>query len=512
MDDNGLATAVSVGTTQITAAMDGVSSTPVTLEVTDGSTLEIHVVDADTREPVAGAEVYLGTDQVSTYIADDQGNVTVMADDDALSGPQTVTAYHPDYFHATLIEVKSRRVVVPLRSKATLDYGEFTGCVDFGEMKETSDYSQLSDILIGLMTRSFFGNPLSLDPNSIIGTFRKVDVCGYVMDIPMNIVGEAACADIPDFAVPGPPGTYGAYMLAGVVNLDDLFQWLADDPNLFYNLGKMLMLFPDMYNFSYSYTEDVVIDPDITPPPPGPNGDPCANQDFVVSPSGKTDYPLLVKVPSLPSGISAEYPPIVFAIADMGDAGFLPIGVNGANGGTVANVYHAQEFLARPLYAMVLASENGVGYEGAYVAVMGQKTSEDDPVMLPDFLDLIQPASFSLQDETYSFYPVADTGVYRTVMTYRFRQPTNTTIKETLYWDLYQPPDLTTTVLPSIPTAPEALMPGWELYQRDWEFFSYDTGAYSFDVLTMDPNLTIYDATVILERISRNKKYHIENG
>ncbi len=508
IDETGLATALAVGTTIITATMEELSSDPVVLEVTDGSTLTVQAVDADTGEPVPNAEIYLGVETVTTYAADEEGVATISADDGSLDGPQTVTAYHPDYYHATVFDVKSRRIIVPLRSETSTDYDEFTGCVDFDQMGSLA----LKDLRIGLITRSFYGNPLSLDINTLLGDFRKVDVCGYAMDMPANIVGEAYCADIPNFEVPGPPGTYSAYMLAGDLQLDTVFGWLEEDQDIFYNLGLMMMLIPNMYEFSYSYVPDVSIDPDVPPPQPGEDGDPCANETFIVSPSGVTDYPLTVEIPAMPSGVSAEYPPAVFAIADIGERGFLPVGVNGATGGTTATVFHAQEFLDRPLYAMILASEYGVGNEGAYVAVMGRKTSETEAIVTPDFLDLIQPEAFNILERTYSFYPVAGTSLYRTVMSYRFRLPENTTVRQTLLWDLYQSPDSTTTILPSIPTSPETLLPEWDLWHMDWEFFSYDTGVYSFDVLTMDGSLTVYDAMLLLERISRNKKYEIEKG
>jgi len=508
VDESGLVTALSVGTAQITATVEGVTSEPVLLEVTDGAVLTVQVVDADSGEPVPGAEVYLGVDEVTIFAAGEDGIAVIRAEDGSLEGRQTVTAYHPDYYHATLFDVVGRRVTVPLRSKASTDYGEFTGCVDFDEMGNLPK----TKLRIGLVSRSFYGNPLSLDPNALIGDFRRVDICGYAMDLPANIVGEAVCADIPNFAVPGPPGDYGAYMLAGDLDLATLFGWLEEDPDIFYNLGLMMMLIPNMYEFSYDYAPEVTIDPDAPVPTPSPDGDPCATESFIMSPAGVTDYPLNVQVPALPSGVAAEYPPAVFAIADMGDQGFLPVGVNGANGGTTATVFHAAEFLERPLYAMILASEYGVGNDGAYVAVMGRKTSEEEPVKPPDFLDLIQPASFSIADRTYTFYPVAGVDVYRTVMYYRYRMPENTTVRQTLEWDLYQASDSTTTVLPSIPTSPETLLPDWELYHMDWEFFGYDTGDYSYDVLTTDESLTVWESTVVLERITRNKKYKVEEG
>jgi hypothetical protein len=54
-------------------------------------------------------------------------------------------------------------------------------------------------------------------------------------------------------------------------------------------------------------------------------------------------------------------------------------------------------------------------------------------------------------------------------------------------------------------------MSEWTFYAMDWEFFAYDDGDLTFDIFTADPNLTVFDSTLLLDRISRNKIYSVQN-
>jgi hypothetical protein len=487
VDDHGNVTPVGPGTTFIAAIVGDVTSQQVQLEVVGTGILSVKVVDADTRQPIAGADVYRGMDGTDTVTTDANGEATFTG---TFSGAQTVTAHAESYHYATVADAISRQIEIPIRSLASAVQGSFSGDVDFSAMGEVG----LREIRVGLITRSFSGNPLSLDTNTIIGKYRKVEVCGTTTSLPSNIVGEvSSCETDPallKYAVPGPSGTYDSYLLAGDLNLNDVLTWLTD-PEIFTNLGKLLLSINNMYEFSFDLGQDIVIQ--------APND----TAGVPVAPDGKTSSPLTVDVPLLPNGISVDYPPVAFAIADMGERGNLPVGLAGATAGTKVPIFHPPMtgiLQDRPLTALIMACDQGVGHDGAYVAVSGREEVSGETVKTPPFMDLILKKDYDLAARTFSFLPVADATLYRSIFSWQLKQDGVTT---EVIWDVYQPPAETTVTLPSIPGTPEMI-------DVDWEFFAYDNGEkYPFEVFTSGQDVDVYDSSLILQRISRNKLYNL---
>lgn len=493
IDATGHATAVAPGSTDITAIADGVESNAAVLEVLATGVMYVKVIDADLKTPVANASVYLGQDAAQVFTTDADGNATVTGD---FSGPQTLTGTQADFHNATLLSVLDRSVTIPLRSKASTTEGKYSGSVDFSGMGNLPDNRH---IRVGLITRSFYGNPLSLDTNTIIGSYRKVNVCGADTYIPSNIVGQvpSTCTQDPNlslYSVPGPSGTYDSYMLAGDLVANDVLSWLTDT-TIFSNLGKLLITIENMYEFSYNFEQDISIT--------APND----TTGVLLAPAGTTDSVLTVKVPKLPSGIDPSYLPVAFAIADTGERGFLPIGIAGARESSTVAVYHAHEFDNIPTYGLVMAAESGVGAAGAYVATMAQPTPGTTVVTPPDFLQLLQPDKLQTDPTTRNFvwYPVADSNVYRSVFTWTHK--VNKKWTEHLVWDVYAPIEVTSFTLPEIPGSLPFVgydgLDGNDGY-INWELWAYDNQGQDFNDFTSNPALSIYDSSVDLYRMSRN--------
>jgi len=502
IDGTGVATPVSPGTTTIQASLGYITSDPVPLEVFEDGRLVVRVVDADIGAPVEGARVYLGVESSTPVLTDAQGEAEIRGD---FSGRQTVTSYHPDYHWATVAKVLNRRITIPARSQANSIQGTLSGTADFSNL----GLLRRSEVRIGLVTRSFLENPLILDTSTLIGDYREVDVCGALLDLPSNIAGElpANCAtseSLETWAVPGPTGTYDLYMLAGDLPLETVLRWAAD-PSVFSNLGKLMQDIENLDQFAYDYETDLeIVAPDV-------------NAGTVMTPDGATDGALAVEVPYLPSGIVGRYPAAVIALRDVGPAGMLPIGVAGADGGVTATVYHAAEFASERLSAVLLAAEQGVGAEGAYVAVMGTQSEPGATIVPPDFMELLHEDEVHYEPTWYTFVPIPDVSVYRSVFTWKFTQTVGEgadqqTIVKYVYWDVYQPPTTNVVDVPDIDKRPRAVYSaeGWDYSWVQWELFGYDDGDWTFDDFTFDPDVTLYDSGVIVERVSRNLVYNLD--
>lgn len=502
IDATGHATAVSPGSTDITAVVEGVESNTAVLEVLPTGIIYVKVIDADLKTPVANANVYLGQDGTQAFTTDSEGKATLTGD---FAGAQTITGTHTDFHYASLVGVLDRSVTIPLRSVASTTQGQYSGSTDFSGMGPLPDSRH---IRVGLITRSFYGNPLALDTTTIIGAYRKVNVCGADTYIPSNIVGQvpSTCPQDPNlvlYSVPGPTGTYDSYMLAGDLVLNDVLSWLTDT-TIFTNLGKLLISIENMYEFSYNFEQDISIE--------APNN----TQNILLAPSGTTDAVMTVKVPKLPSGIDPSFLPVAFTIADMGERGFLPIGIAGARESSTVAVYSAHEFDSVPKYGLVMAAESGVGEEGAYVAVMAQPKPGTTVANPPDFMQLLQPDKLTTDPTTRSFhwYGVEDTNVYRSVFTWMHKVGPSGSKKwvEHLVWDVYAPSDVTNFVLPDVPGAQPFVgydgLEGVEGYVN-WELWSYDNQGQDFNDFTSSQDQSIYDSSVDLYRMSRNIIYDL---
>ncbi len=502
IDATGVVKPVAPGTTTIRASLGYVSSDPVPLEIFEDGRLIVKVVDAETGQPVEGARVYLGVDSSTPVLTGADGEAEITGD---FSGRQTVTSYHPDYHWVTLTKVLNRRIVIPARSQANSLQGTLTGTADFSNLGSL-DRGQ---VRIGMVTRSFIESPLTLDTSTLIGDYRQVDVCGALLDLPSNIAGElpANCASsesLETWAVPGPTGTYDLYMLAGDLPLTTVLRWAAN-PTIFTNLGLLMMDIPNLDQFAYDQAQGLdIVAPDI-------------NAGTVMTPDGSTSSALQVEVPSLPSGIVGNYPPTVIALLDLGGGGMLPIGVAGTEGNTTASVYHGPSFDGQLLSAVILAAEKGVGAEGAYSVVMGSQATPGETIVTPEFMDLLYEDEVHYEPTWYTFIPIPDVTVYRSVFTWRFTQTVGEgadqqTIVKLVYWDVYQPPTTNVVDVPDIDKRPRAVYgaEGWTYKSVQWELFGYDNGDWTFDEFTFDPNVTVYDSGILLERVSRNLVYNLD--
>jgi len=325
--------------------------------------------------------------------------------------------------------------------------------------------------------------------------------------VPSNDVGQTQCDDqaseseqeaMGTFSIPATNGLYDTYMLSGDLPYSTVVKWIDDAETLFTNLGVLLKSISNMNEFAYDHQSSLeVVD----------SGKVLLEG---VAPDGYTSSGLRIRVPDRPEGIEEAYLPMIFAIADMGDAGSLPVGIAGADYGETGTVwYSSDEFGDRPLIGLILAGDQGVGALGAYVSVMGVLDPENPEVITPEFMEVLQLDSenSNLDERTFAYHPISSVGVYHSIFTIRDNvqnpdDPTGPSVVRAVLWDLYAPHTNDTVHLPDIPDAPVFNdSPRWDY----WEIFGYDTGIRTFETFTSDPDLNVFDATLLIERSSRNK-------
>ena len=522
VDAAGVVTALATGETLITASGGGKTSSYVTIKVIETGKILVQVVD-EAGAGIPEAKVYLG--DTSQGLTDELGRIEITGE---FTGPQTVTAVKSGFHYATLMEVKNRDLRIPLRVQA--ETTSFAGNVDFTQMDDVRN----NELRIGLITRSVSENPLALDFNTIVGDFREVVLCGIPLDLPSNFVGVSPQCniEITDYSVPGPQGDYAAFALVGDLPLSETLAVLQD-PLFYQNLGDfMLQIGGEISSFSF----DVMTDISLT------SGAVTEGIDPV--PDGLLSDSIVADVPLLPDGVDGDTPPLLFVVANMGETGFLPIGL--AGGDDFVQIYHPplEGALAdRPISVVAMAARGGVGSDGPYAAVMADKEEGDSIVELPEFMNLVELGTVNLTTREFPFYPVSDATLYRSVFSF-FRKKSDN-IPE-LEWDVYQEvgvpplpePDPTPTEAPTevatprpgeTPTeAPTAaatpfppvtiesfllrlpLIPGSPtLKDFDWEITAYDAPVGTFEGYAGTSGPNILESGQLLTRMSRNQIYRI---
>lgn len=512
VDAAGMLTGLAEGTTTVSAQGNGFTSNAISVSIVAGGEMRVQVVDAYSGSGLEGAEVF--DHDTSVGVTDADGWITVDIDGRQL---QTVTAKVDGYYLASILGTQSRQIRLPLRPvKSPVS---FSGLADFSAI---DDRLRTTEIRLGIITRSVQENPLALDFNTLIGPNRLVDLCGVEVYLPANFVGQAqACGiDILEYEVPAEPGTYAAYGLAGDLNLQDM-QALLNNPDFYTNLGAFLSdLGPTLQNFAWSVVDDINMDSgeDVTDLP----------MDF----AGRIDQSVIIRVPDLPDGATAEFPPMQFIAADMGDQGFLPIGI--AGGTDLVQVYHPPltgVLAGKTIQGMAMAAQNGVGSEGPYSMTMAAKKTDDplEILELPPFLPLLFTAQMDISGREFEFFPLEGATLYRSVIVFTRENPR-------VEWDLYQlydaptvprlptptptPGEGTPTATPT-PTATAAPSPYWALRIPNipgtpqfrnfhWDISAYDTDRGTFESFVVgDSGGDLVEAAKFNNRLSRNIQYNL---
>jgi hypothetical protein len=179
VDKDGLVTAHSVGTVQLSASWDKLAEA-VSLTVIDDGVLTVTVIDATTGSPIPDAKVKVF--EGSAYSTDASGQAAPAVTD---GGPVEVSAYISGYVPVTIWQTVSRNIVIPMQSTDVFEArGTATGRVDF----DSVDSGGGADIVMGMVMPSMPYGPLLLDPDDLLAEDRTVTVYGIDADVPANLV------------------------------------------------------------------------------------------------------------------------------------------------------------------------------------------------------------------------------------------------------------------------------------------------------------------------------------
>lgn len=371
------------GEATLTASWKGHEATA-TLTATDGNTLELTLLDAETGLPVENGSASLGDDDRTS--ADEDGRVTLTPSD---SGGVWVNAWAKNYIPITIADTVSRDLTVPLRSRCSAEESvTFAGDSDFSSVDEGSVYEDLS---IGLAVASFRHGPLFFDVESLVGEDRTVSIYGVSATIPSNIFVKDM---VPDYEGATTPGDFDVWSMAGPVPITDLTSGLNGSGDVLGLLEDNLARFSFGWSGTYTAGEDETVTVDVAPDTP-------------------YEEEVTVQIPMLSSGFSGDEEALVLVV-DETTSGLHSVTGLGLGTGTVTARRAPTSAVSdvERTHALVIAQADGIG-SGEAMAYAAAEVESDGTAMPPDFQDLPSITSFSGSTREYSTSTDADVTLVR---------------------------------------------------------------------------------------------------
>ncbi len=306
VDADGVVTALSRGRAAIVATVDDQQVTMPYDVVTDHKVV-VHVFDAATGDPLEGMRVRVG--QASTWQTEGVSNRLGKVELDYLLGEAfEVTSWGHDRVPATVFDVVSREVRVPLRALDAIDpvIGSVTGSVDLDGVPTGG----AGDIKIGIALPSLVDGPLLIDTDRLAGPNREVTLYGVTANVPSNIYVRDAAET---YELPAAEGSTGVWTVAAPMPIDDVTSGMAGATDA---LGVMLEHLADV---AWDWTEGVTLEA---------GGSGTAN----LAPDTPLALNYAVDVGDLSVGFSGDEDALVLVGDVLAEQGFAPIGVGVGTG------------------------------------------------------------------------------------------------------------------------------------------------------------------------------------
>ena len=462
-----------------TATQPEPTDTPVNL------TLSVTVADSVSGAPVSQVALY--DDGAFLGYTNAQGVFTKVMPN---NNRRTLTGIKDGYHFVTLQGTPSMTVRLPIRK--VVGTGYVGGDVDFSKLSSLT----VSELRLGLVTRSIYENPVGLDFNTIIAGYRDVDLCGIQLTLPSNFVGALrACPAVTDYVVPGTAGAYSMFTFVGDLPKAQAIATLTT-PNFYENLGKVFGDFQDSLDeFEYIVTPSVTLNANATTTlNPQPDGPTSASTNVVLG--------------DLPDGITEDTPPLTIMIADMGATGYLAVGLAGGSG--TVSVYHAPftgALAGKPVMAMAMAGEGGVGSAGPFVAVQGRQESPGAAIVMPEFMPILRVIQSNATTRSFPYTSVEGADLYKVI--FRFHDANDI---EWDYYQLYSADDLQgdapvngAQILSRLPDIDQLPL----IHNMDWLVSAYDTGGVPFELYASPDGPGLEDADMDTDRMARHLRYNI---
>ncbi len=364
----GVVTPLAEGTTQVTATFQEVDAAPSLITVMAPGALTVRVVDAADGAPLLGAELTIGgSDEPVAYAVTGEDGIGHL--EGAFSGPVTVTAKAADHYRTSVVDVATRNLRLAVEPKPVDEGGSLEGSAAWW------DESEALQVQLGFVAASSRVNPVFFDFLTLVGPDRVLDIYGYDLEMPSNVVvGEQA----PAFAAPAPEGPAAVYAFTGAFDIADVQQAIegAGDG------GEVSALLETLA--AHLRDVDYAIETGWSVPSGG------VVDVGTLQPYASVTRDVAVVVPAHPLGLSSDDTPVIFPVADLGAEGLALVGLGVGSGGTVVHLVEDDSgpLAGLPVRYVAVVEEGGVGTGGARSSVISDHVAPGGEVLFPEFLDL----------------------------------------------------------------------------------------------------------------------------
>lgn len=364
----GVVTPLTEGSTTVTAALEGVVSPPATVTVVAPGAMTVRVVSAADGAPLEGAELFIGGSDspLATGLTEADGTAELTG---AFSGPVTVTVKVADHYRTSIFGATTRSLRMALEPKFPDEGGRIEGTASW------LDEPEVLQVPLGFVASFSRCNPVFFDFHTLVGPDRILDIFGYELELPSNVViGEQA----PTFAAPAPAGPAAMYAFTGVFDIADVQAAIeaAEDGSEVSALVETLA--------THLRDVDYTLVTGLTVPAGG------AVDAGVLAPYASITHDVAVVVPQHPLGFSTDDTPVIFPVADLGTEGLALVGLGIGSGGTVV---HQVEDDSGPLAGasvryVAVVEVDGIGSGNSRSSMISDHVAPGGEVLFPEFLDL----------------------------------------------------------------------------------------------------------------------------
>ena len=381
IDTEGVVTPFLEGETTVVATYDGVDSNTATLTVVAPGSMTVLVVASDTGDPLEGAELIIGsTDEPVAYaVTDVTGYAELIGD---FSGPLSVHCKAGGHYRTSICGVTTRNLRFPVVPKED----------DVGTVEGTAVWTQEADmdeIQLGFSAASFKGNPVLFDFAELMGEDRTIDVMGYELEAPANVVVGGSAEG---FQTPGRPGPTSVMAMTGTFEMEDVYEAIESQEDGSVTSALVYSLADQMIGLDFTMLSGLEI---------------VSGETLEVGelqPYTSVSEMVPVVVPMTPLGFGSDDTPVVFPLAEVPGEGLVLVGLGAGSGGVVVLEAPRQgplEGLEARYVAII--EVDGIGNGNARSAIISDRVAEGGAVLFPDFLDLTILDTPTEMDYTWTY-------------------------------------------------------------------------------------------------------------
>jgi len=150
--------------------------------VSDGAIkkkINIYVIDGDTDEPVSGADVLIGEPAETPLEGTTDSTGLFIAEDDSLSGPQTITVVADGYAAATWFGANGANVTIPIDpdGEPSVPHALLEGTIDGWDSMPAPETDHLLLALVNYSQTDRIGDPVNEIPQPSVAGSLPANAC-----------------------------------------------------------------------------------------------------------------------------------------------------------------------------------------------------------------------------------------------------------------------------------------------------------------------------------------------